>query len=110
MQTQTKQEQEQEIIELTNEITKLMIAKDIEGLDQLLDDDFTLTHITGYVQSKQEWLGEIRSESMKYFDYEAVNRSVKIKGSTATITQQNILDARIWGSRNKWRLQQILNA
>ena len=42
---------ELQIRELTRQMTNLMIAGNTYGLDELLDDDFTLTHITGYVQS-----------------------------------------------------------
>lgn len=99
--------QEQEIIDVTDHLTILMIAKDLKGLNNLLDQDFTLTHITGYVQPKSEWLKEIESERMKYYSFQPTKRKVEINGNKAKVIQQNILDARIWGTRNNWHLQQI---
>ena len=43
---------------------------------------------------------------MKYYSYNEVKTSVKIEGDNATFVGQNLLDAKIWGSRNKWQLQQ----
>lgn len=95
------------ITEIVQNLTDYMVQRDVEKIDEILDDDFTLTHITGYIQPKEEWLGEIKKETMKYYTYEKVKESVKIDGNKATFLSQNILDARIWGTRNRWRLQQI---
>lgn len=106
--TMETQNTENQILDVTRQLTKLMIDKDLVGLNKILDPDFTLTHITGYVQSKDEWFDEIESEGMKYYSYKEVKTSVKIYGDQATFTGQNLLDARIWGSRNNWRLQQTM--
>ena len=60
------------------------------------------------MQSKNEWFSEIESEQMKYYSYKEVKTTVKINGDKATFIGQNILDARIWGTRNNWRLQQVM--
>jgi hypothetical protein len=105
-QTAMETDDKSQVIALTRQLTQLMIHEDTAGLNNILDRHFTLTHITGYVQSKAEWLAEIESERMKYYAYTEVKTSVEVNGNNATFTGQNILDARIWGSRNNWRLQQ----
>ena len=85
---------------------QLMIVRDTAGMDSILDAHFTLTHITGYVQSKAEWFSEIASERMKYYSYKEVKTTIELTGNKATFIGQDLLDARIWGSRNNWRLQQ----
>lgn len=102
-------EDEKQIIKLTDNVTEFMIERNLDALDNILDSNFTLTHITGYVQPKAEWFNEIETESMKYYSFEALNRNVKIKGSKAEVVQRNKLDARIWGNRNVWNLQQIFH-
>ncbi|WP_286860055.1 MULTISPECIES: nuclear transport factor 2 family protein [Sphingobacterium] len=97
---------EAEILLVTKQLTELMIKKDSAAISTILDAEFTLTHITGYVQLKSDWLAEIESESMKYYSYEEVKTSVTIIGDKASFVGQNLLDARIWGTRNTWRLQQ----
>ena len=99
---------EAEVLDVTRQLTALMIEKDIVGLDKILDKNFSLTHISGYVQPKDEWFAEIKSERMKYYGYKEVQASVKLDGENATFVGKNILDARIWGTRNNWRLQQTI--
>ncbi|HEU4790347.1 MAG TPA: nuclear transport factor 2 family protein [Flavobacterium sp.] len=97
-----------QVLDVTRQLTQLMIDKDTAGLNRILDMHFTLTHITGYVQPKEEWFSEIESERMKYYSYKEVKTTVKIDGDKATFVGQNLLDARIWGTRNNWRLQQTM--
>lgn len=99
---------EAQILALTRKFTQLMIDRNTAELDKIVDKNFSLTHITGYVQLKAEWFKEIEQESMKYYAAEEVSHSVKANGDTAEFVQRNLLDARIWGSRNKWRLQQTM--
>jgi hypothetical protein len=97
-----------QVLDVTHQLTQLMIEKNTKELNKILDKNFTLTHITGYVQPKGEWFAEIESERMKYYSYREVKTVVEIDGDNATFVGQNILDARIWGSRNNWRLQQTM--
>jgi Domain of unknown function (DUF4440) len=100
--------EEAKILTITSQLTQLMIEKDTDAINKIVDVNFTLTHITGYLQSKKEWFVEIETEQMKYYSYKEVKTIVKINGNNATFVGQNLLDARIWGFRNTWRLQQTM--
>jgi hypothetical protein len=108
METDKVKENTSQILDITRQFTQLMIDRNTIEINKILDNDFTLTHITGYVQSKDEWFSEIESERMKYYSYAEVKTSIKIEGDKAVFLGQNLLDARIWEMRNKWRLQQIM--
>lgn len=108
METDKIDDNQSQILEVTRQLTELMIDKNTVAINKIVDADFTLTHITGYVQSKAEWFSEIESERMKYYSYKEVKTSVKIDGDKATFAGQNLLDARIWGTRNNWSLQQTM--
>lgn len=97
-----------QVLEVTRQLTELMIERNTKQMNAILDANFKLTHITGYVQSKQEWFSEIESGRMKYYSYQEIKTSVTIDGDKAVFVGQNILDARIWGTRNNWRLQQTM--
>jgi hypothetical protein len=43
---------------------------------------------------------------MKYYSAKEVDHNINVNGNTADVTIRNMIDARIWGSRNTWRLQQ----
>jgi hypothetical protein len=97
-----------QVIAITRRLTQWMIDRNIAKMDTILAAGFTLTHITGYVQPKKEWFSEIESERMKYYSAKDVKSSVEIDGDEATFVGQQLLDARIWGTRNTWRLQQTM--
>lgn len=105
----TNQDKDQiEILATARQLSKLTIEKDINGINKILSDDFTLTHITGYVQRKKEWLEEIELERMKYYSSQEVSIKIDINGNKATLIDRNIIEARIYGSRNNWRIQQTM--
>lgn len=81
-----------------------MVAGDLAELDSILADDFTLTHMTGYVQSKAEWLDALESGQMQYHRMETVEATLNAEGTTPGLTARTLSDATIWGSRSTWRL------
>lgn len=98
--------EETQITAVTDSVIAYMIERNVDGLKSILDKDFTLTHITGYVQSRKDWFLEIETDGMKYYSAQKVKHDIKITCNEAVSTFQHLLDARIWGSRNTWRLQQ----
>lgn len=108
METDKTDQNKLQILHVTRQLTQLMIERNTSEINKIVDQDFTLTHITGYVQSKEEWFSEIRTERMKYYSYKEVKTSINIDGDKAVFVGQNILDARIWEMRNNWRLQQTM--
>lgn len=96
------------ILDVVRQLAERMIARDTTAMNKILDEHYTLTHMTGYVQPKAEWFNEVASESMKYYSAQEVNHTLQVNGNTAEVIVQNLVDARIWGSRNTWRLQQKL--
>lgn len=97
------------ISDIIHSLTSRMITRDIEGLDSILDNDFTLTHITGYVQPKREWLAEISTEKMRYYASEEIELSISVTEDDAVCRFRQLIDAKIWGTRSQWPLQQTIN-
>jgi len=85
--------------------TRWMIDADVERLGALLDENFTAIHITGYEQSKAEWLDQIRSSQMAYHDVAEQSVSVDIDGDTAVLVKRNLVTATINGTRGTWPLE-----
>ncbi|APX71738.1 nuclear transport factor 2 family protein [Companilactobacillus allii] len=98
---------EEQIIELYRIENQAMVAKDISKLDEILKSSMHLTHMTGYVQSKLEWIDQIQNEEMKYFSSTENNiKDIKINGNKASLVGQNQVRASIWGGGvNTWPLQ-----
>lgn len=102
-------QEQKEIADFLDCRNKAMVDRDIETLRSLMADDLVLVHMSGQTQSKEEWLEEIRNETMRYYSIEIENLRITVDGNSATATYISIMDARIWGSRGTWRMHSTMN-
>ena len=86
---------------------KAMIAKDTEVLEQLLDEDFVLIHMTGMRQSKLEFMGAITNGILNYYSYEDSDLAINDCGPSAYIIvgKSRVNAAVFGGGRRTWPLQ-----
>jgi hypothetical protein len=107
MKTANQTRDQTEIQQLMNAYHEAMVAARTKDLDKLVDTDFTLTHITGYVQPKHEWLGVIRSGQFDYhhIDIDEKTTSLSILEDSASLSGRGIFNATINGMKSPWRLQ-----
>jgi hypothetical protein len=89
---------------LHDALCEAMVAGDIGELDSILAEEFTLTHMTGYVQSKAEWLAAIDTGQMQYHRIETAEATFNSDGTAPGLTARTLTDATIWGARGTWRL------
>lgn len=82
-----------------------MVDADTEELSDLLARDFTLTHMTGYLQPKREWLSDIASGRMTYHSIRNVSIEAEVNGQEATLVARSHTDATIWGAEGTWPLE-----
>jgi hypothetical protein len=82
-----------------------MVLGDVDELGALLTDDFTLLHMTGYLQPRAEWLHDITTQRMQYHHIDVVALRATAKGPDLMLTARTITEATIWGSHGTWRLQ-----
>ena len=82
-----------------------MVLKDAAELEGILADGYTLTHMTGYVQPKADWLRDIETDRMQYHSMDTVEVAVGRDGSVPVLTARTLTDATIWGGHGTWRLQ-----
>jgi Domain of unknown function (DUF4440) len=93
------------VLEATREWSRLLVEQRTDELDELLSPDFVAVHISGYEQTKAEWLDQIRSGQMRYHGFEEVSATVSIDGDSAVAVTRNLVDATIYGSRGTWPLE-----
>ncbi|MFJ9738593.1 nuclear transport factor 2 family protein [Streptomyces sp. NPDC101166] len=82
-----------------------MAKGDTTTLDGLLAEDFTLTHMTGYVQPKAEWLAQMRQGQFVYHSIEEKDTTFDIDDGTARLMARTLTDATVYGTRANWRLR-----
>jgi 2C-methyl-D-erythritol 2,4-cyclodiphosphate synthase len=71
---------------LHDALCEAMVAGDIGELDNILAEEFTLTHMTGYVQSKSEWLDAMDTGQMQYHRIETVEATFNSIARTVAST------------------------
>lgn len=99
--------QEEQALATARSLVRMMIARDVEGMRGVLAKGMYLRHITGYRQPREEWIEEVRSESMKYYSAKEDYTHTRLVGSTTVeVSMAHQLDARIWGNRRVWPLKQ----
>ncbi|MFF7971166.1 DUF4440 domain-containing protein [Streptomyces sp. NPDC007905] len=94
-----------EVIDAYRAHLQAMADGDTGALDALLDEGFTLTHITGYEQPKAEWLAQMRAGQFAYHGIEEKTVTVKVDGDTARLVGRIITDATVCDAHADWRLQ-----
>ena len=91
---------------LYKQMYRAMIAKDIETLGSLLDENSVLIHMTGTRQSKQDYLRAIKDGTLNYYSVDDDEIIVEVDGETATMTGRSRVNAAVYGGgRHTWRLQ-----
>ena len=71
-----------------------MIKKDKNLLDEALHDDSILIHMTGHMESKNEYISDILNGTLNYYDYEIISFNDK----QAAIR----LLAKVYGGSKSW--------
>ncbi len=82
---------------------ELRLAADVNGLGQILVDDWLLTHSDGRVQTKSEYLKELSSRSRTNQAITNEDVSVRTYGTAAVVTgvsvQSGVSDGKPWSGR-----------
>ena len=92
--------------ELYRAYWRYMIAKDADGLRRLMAEDYTLLHMTGVRQTREEFLRGLQDGTFRYYAAEHESIEVAICGDAATMTGKSRVLAAVYGGRKTaWRLQ-----
>lgn len=85
-----------------------MIEKDGMLLDEVLHDSFTLIHMSGMRQPKQEFIRAVKDGTLNYYSAGHQKIDVRIHRDTAELKGQSIVSAAVFGGgRHSWRLQLV---
>lgn len=95
-----------QLIMLYKNMYQFMISKDTDNLAKILSEEFTLHHMTGMVQNKQEFLQALRQGTLNYFSAIHEKIDVQITGDYALLIGDSRVSAAVFGGgRNIWQLR-----
>ncbi len=87
--------------EAHREMIRAMLAARTDVLGSLLDEGYTLTHMTGRAQTKREWLSAIDSGQVRYDAAKESSVTVTVTGLTAVLVGQDVVTATIQGAHGR---------
>ena len=83
-----------------------MIDADADGLRSLMREDYTLRHMTGLQQSREDFLRGLLDGTFRYFGAEHDTIEVTVHGQSAAMRAKSRVLAAVYGGRkNLWRLR-----
>lgn len=96
---------QEEVLERFIEFQYAMIEKDFEKLNELLEDNYTLTHMSGKTQTKDEYISEVMDGTLNYYKSIINNPIIMIKEKDKALLKADVtLDAKVYGMKGTWTL------
>ena len=87
-----------------DDITNVFDA-DTETLREIVSEDMTFTHMSGMVQSREEYFADIADGNLNYFTIGIDKPVIKVDGDSASITFTSVLNANAYGARGTFRMK-----
>jgi hypothetical protein len=93
------------VVEVLDDYHRAMVEADTDKLTTLVDGRFSLVHITGYVQPRDEWFEVIRTGQFDYHRIDIDEVVVRLDADVANVTGSGTFNATINGMHAPWRLR-----
>ena len=96
---------QEDVLERFMDFQEAMIEKDLEKLNEIICDNYTLTHMSGKTQTKQEFIDEIMDGTLNYFKSTIDNPDITILDDNKAVFKADVtLDAKVYGMKGTWTL------
>ncbi len=73
----------QQVLDFEKARWEAVLANDTTHLAEMISDDLTYIHASGFTQNKKEYLDSVKSKQLVYHSYALKDSTAKIYGSTA---------------------------
>ena len=93
-----------EVLERFKEFQQAMIDKDESALNNIMDESYTLTHMSGKIQTKQEYIIDIIGGVLNYYHSTIKEPKIIVNDIYARLTADVELDAKVYGIKGRWTL------
>ena len=88
-----------------------MIEKDMELLEESLDESFVLVHMTGMRQTKRQYMDYIANGTLNYYSEKTEHMEIAVDGEQAKLVGQSRVNAAVFGGgKHVWNLQLSMKA
>ena len=88
-----------------------MIEKDMELLEETLDESFVLVHMTGMRQTKRQYMDYIANGMLNYYSEKTEHMEIAVDEEQARLVGQSRVNAAVFGGgKHVWNLQLSMKA
>lgn len=84
-----------------------MVDADIDTMKEIVPADMTFTHMSGMIQSRDEYFDDIKNGRLNYYNITIENPVIEVNGNVATIDYTSVLDASAYGAKGVYRMHSI---
>lgn len=99
-----------EIINRFIEFQHAIIDKDEDKLNEIISDDYELVHMSGKMQSKSEFIGEVMDGTLNYYKSQIEEPTILWDdGENASLIADVTLTAKVYGINGKWTLNTVVS-
>ncbi len=99
-----------EILDRFIEFQHALIDKNEDKLNEIIQDDYELVHMSGKTQSKGEFIGEVMDGTLNYFKSEILEPTILWDDDeNASLVGDVTLTAKVYGIEGKWTLNTVVN-
>lgn len=95
---------QEEVLQKFMAFQEAMIEKDLEKLNEIICDNYTLRHMSGRTQTKQEFIDEVMDGTLNYYKSTIDNPDIRICDERAVFKADVTLDAKVYGMKGTWTL------
>lgn len=101
--------EEEGVLNRFKELQLAMIEKDFEKLNEIILDNYQLTHMSGRKQNKEDFIDEIMNGTLNYYESIINYPEIIINGNQAILIADVTLDANVYGAKGRWTLDTKAN-
>ena len=101
---------EKEVLDCFVQYQQALIDKNKVKLNELMDKDYVLTHMSGKKQTKEEFIGEVMDGTLNYFKSEIHDPNILFDDDeNATLISDVTLSARVYGVESEWTINTVMD-
>ena len=101
---------EKEVLDSFVEYQQALIDKNEDKLNELMADDYILTHMSGKKQTKAQFIEEVMNGTLNYFKSEIHDSNILFDDDeNATFISDVTLTARVYGASGAWTIDTVMD-
>ena len=101
---------EKEVLDCFVQYQQALIDKNKVKLNELMDNDYVLTHMSGKKQTKGEFIEEVMDGTLNYFKSEIHDPNILFDDDeNATLISDVTLSARVYGVESEWTINTVMD-